>query len=185
MTEPPKSTPYGLLYPPAKQGLQLLILFGALGGSLLLGFIPRLAFGEISANARTFLHAPFVLVFAFGYAGWAARLHALGMEFLGRSLFKALVQLLIFRRKPRSLAEVLPDKDKLAQMAVRGQKAASAFLFASILLALFTAMATIFIKTELGWFVRFLMVVVPVVLWGWWLTRLGRRGYLPFPESSE
>ena len=185
MTEPPKQTPFGLLYPPATQGRQLLIFVGMFGLSVLLGFVPRLAFGEISEKARTFLHVPFVLLFAFGYAGWAARLQALGMEFLGRGIFKALVQLILFRRKPRSLVEILPDKDKLMQMAVRGQKAASSFLIASLPIALLAAFATIFIETRLGWFLRFTVVGVPVVLWGWWLMRLGRRGHLPFPESAE
>ena len=184
MNEPPQQTPHGLLYPPVKQGRQLLNLFGTFVASLLLGFIPRLAFGEISETARTFLHVPFVLVFGFGYAGWAARLHALGMEFLGRGIFKVLVQIILFRRKPTSLAEVLPDKEKLTQMAVRGQKAASSFLIVAFPVALLAAFATIFIQTGLG-FLRFPMVVLPVVLWGWWLMRLGRRGHLPFPEASD
>jgi len=185
VTEPPKQTPYGLLYPPANLGRQLLNFVGVCGLSLVLGFLPRLAFGEISEMASTLLHVPFVLVFGFGYAGWAARLHALGMQFLGRSIFKVLFQLILFRRKPQSLAEVLPDKEKLLEMAVRGQKATSSFLIVSFPIALLAAFATLFIKTELGWFLRFPVVGAPVVLWGWWLMRLGRRGHLPFPESGE
>jgi hypothetical protein len=183
--EPPKQTPSGPLYPPATQGRQILNLVGAFGASLLMGFIPRLVFGEISENAKTFLHTPFVLVFGLGYAGWAARLHALGMEFLGRGIFKALVQIILFRRKPRSLAEVLPDKDKLMQLAVRGQKAASSFLIVSIPVTLLAAFAALFVKAELNWFLRILVISAPVVLWGWWLMRLGRRGHLPFPEPGE
>jgi hypothetical protein len=147
--------------------------------------VPRLAFGQISGNAKTFLHLPFPLVFALGYAAWAARLHALGMEFLGRSLFKALVQLILFRRKPRSLADVLPNADKLTQMAVAGQKAASGFLIVSIPVALLAALATFVVEAEIGWLLRPMVVSVPVVLWGWWLSFLGRRGHLPFPEPSE
>jgi hypothetical protein len=183
--EPPKETAHGTLYPPVSQGRQLLNFVGLFAASLLVGFVPRLAFGEISENARTFLHIPFVLVFGFGYAGWAARLHALGMEFLGRGLFKALVQIILFRRKPKSLADVLPDQDKFIQMAVRGQKAASSFLIVSVPIALLAALATIFIKSELGWLLRLPVVVAPVFSWGWWLMRLGRRGYLPFPEGGE
>lgn len=185
MQEPPKATAHGVLYAPASQGRQLLNLFGVFCLSLLVGFVPRIAFGDLSENARTFLHVPFVLVFGFGYAGWAARLQALGMELLGRSLFKALVQIILFRRKPKSLADVLPDRDKLTQLAVRGQKAASSFLIVSIPIALLSGLAAIFIKSELGWFLRFPVAVVPVVLWGWWLMRLGRRGHLPFPEPGE
>jgi hypothetical protein len=185
VTEPPKETPHGLLYAPAKQGRQLLNFVGAFIASILVGFIPRLAFGELSDAARTLLHVPFVLVFAFGYAGWAARLQALGVELLGRSLFKVLLQLILFRRKPRSLADVIPDRDKFLQLAVRGQKAASSFFIASFPVALLSAFAVLFIKTELGWFLRIPVIVVLVVLWGWWLMRLGRRGHLPFPEPGE
>lgn len=185
MPEPLKETAYGLLHPPATQGRQLLNFFGVFCLSLLVGFVPRLAFGNISENARTFLHVPFVLVFGFGYAGWAARLHALGMELLGRSLFKALVQIILFRRKPKSLADVLPDQDKLTQLAVRGQKAASSFLIVSIPIALLAALAAIFIKSELTWLWRIPVIIGPVVFWGWWLMRLGRRGQLPFPEPGE
>jgi ABC-type molybdate transport system permease subunit len=49
------------------------------------------------------------------------------------------------------------------QLAVRGQKAASSFLIASIPIALVAAFAALFIKSELNWFLRIPLVLAPIV----------------------
>jgi hypothetical protein len=70
-------------------------------------------------------------------------------------------------------------------MAVRGQKAASSFLLAAVAIAFFGWLGSLFIHASPGWLMRLFMVASPVVLWGWALMFLGRRGYLPFPEAAE
>lgn len=153
-------------------------------GSFLCGWVPSLCFGEISQKAGLFLLIPFPLVFMLGYGAWAARLQAIAFELLGRSLFKALFQLIVRRRKP-DWQQVLPDRDKVMQLAVRAQKAAWSFLFVAIAIAVFAGAAAVFISSQLNFFLRPLAVAVPVVLWGWLLALLGRRGYLPLPEGGE
>jgi hypothetical protein len=184
MREPPRETPFGTLYPPQPLGWQLLLLAGAFFASLLCGWIPRLIMADVSATAGTLLHIPFVLVFVLGYAGWAARLQAMSMELLGRSLLRALWQWLLFRRKP-DVKQLLPDENKLLQLLVRGQKAASSFWLVALGLALISGGLALFIQSPVNFLVRVIAITGPVLLWGWVLTRLGRRGYLPFPESAD
>lgn len=184
MKEPPRETPFGPLYPPQPLGLQLLLLAGAFFASLVGGWVPRLILADVSATAGTFLHIPFVLVFILGYAGWAARLQALGMELLGRSLLRALWQWLLFRRKP-DVKQLLPDENKLMQLLVRGQRAASSFWLVSLGLALISGGMALFIQSQVSFVFRIIVIAAPVLLWGGLLTRLGRRGYLPFPEGGE
>lgn len=177
-------TSHGVLYRPAKGWIQILVFLVTFVGSLVAGALLSLALGARSGFAEAVLYVPCVLIFGFGYAGWATRLGALGFELIGLGLLKALYQLIVHRRKPASLAEVLPDADRMTRAAVQAQKAASSFFFVSILIGMIAAMLSLSCDMGAGVFVRAPAIAAACFAWGRFLAVLGRRGYLPFPEGE-
>jgi hypothetical protein len=119
-----------------------------------------------------------------GYGFWVARLNAIAFEGIGRGILKALFLLLIRRKKPPSLEEVIPSKEKLLEMAVRSQKAAWSFLTAAIIVAVPAGLVALAIDSDASAFSRLFLISGGAVAWGCLLGFLGRRGYLPMPEGE-
>ncbi|MCB1749083.1 MAG: hypothetical protein KDK06_18040 [Gammaproteobacteria bacterium] len=159
----------------------LLLAFagGPLCGSLV-GRIP----GDLSENARTFLCVPFVLVFFLGYALWIARLNAIAFDGLGRTLLKTLFLLVVRRRKPERIEEVMPSRETLLEMAVKAQRAGASFRPASYPIALIAGLAALAIDTAASATSMFLLVAGSCAAWGIALGWLGRHGWLPFMEET-
>jgi hypothetical protein len=138
----------------------------------------------LSEGARTFLCVPFALIFFFGYGLWLARLNAIAFHGLGKGVLQALIMLLVLRRKPARLEDVLPSRENLAEMLVRGQRAAASFLTVSVPISILAGVVVMFFETGASLALREILVVGGGIGWGWLLSFLGRRGYLPFPEDA-
>jgi hypothetical protein len=177
-------TQAGFLYKPRRWGVQIAVAAAAFFGGPALGWGIGGLMPGISDDARTFLCVPFVAVFFLGYGLWLARLNALAFSFIGKGLLKALFMLLVRRRKPERLEDVLPSKDKILEMLVRGQRAASSFLAVSVPVAIVAGAVVTFYETPLSLPMRWALAAGGCVGWGWALSFLGRRGFLPFPEEG-
>jgi hypothetical protein len=154
--------------------------FGSAAVGHAVGLIP----GDLSENARGVLYVPPMLVFFMGYATWMARLQGLAFTTITWGLLKALFRLAVRRQKPSSVADVLPSRDDLLKMAVLGQKAGASFAPIGWLVGLPAAGVASLFDSQLSALARFALVAFAIVAWGHVLARLGRRGWLPFPEGE-
>jgi hypothetical protein len=177
-------TPYGPLYRPLSDGKQLLVALAAFVGSIGMGHVVGLVPGDLSEAASVVLHLGYILVFFVGYATWVAKLSAIAFDGIGRSVFKALWNLIVHRRKPKQVEDVLPTRDKLLQMAVRAQQAGGSFWRASWSIAVLFALFALMFDSAMSGTHLALLVFVTVLAWGFLLGRLGGRGWLPFPEEE-
>jgi hypothetical protein len=176
-------TPAGFLYRPPGWAVQVAVVAAAFFGGPALGWGIGGLMPGISDDA-TFLCVPFVAVFFLGYGLWLARLNALAFNFIGKGLLRALFMLLVRRRKPERLEDVLPSKEKILEMLVRGQRAASSFLAVSMPVAIVAGVVTMFYETPTSPAMRWALAGGGCAGWGWALSFLGRRGFLPFPEEG-
>lgn len=177
-------TPYGTLYRPLREGRQLLVLLAAFAAGPACGYLVAELLGDLSKAAQTALYVPYVLIFFAGYALWVARLNAIAFEGIGWSLIKALFNLIVRRRKPKQLHDVLPSKEKLLEMMVRAQKAGASFSPVAWLIAPPTGLMSLMFDSGVERSLRFALVTASCVLFGQVLARLGRRGWLPFMEEE-
>jgi hypothetical protein len=177
-------TPFGRLYRPLPGGWQIAVLIGAFFGGPALGWIVGRAPGDLSETARTVLHLPYMAVFFLGYSIWVARLNAIAFDCLGRSLLKTLFQLIVHRRRPRSLEEVMPSREKLLEMVVRAQRAGASFAPVGWLVGVAAGLTAALFESSMSSSGLFLMVTASCIGWSHLLARLGRRGWLPFAEEG-
>lgn len=184
LSKGPMETGAGCLYKPQGWAVQILVAAAAFFGGPALGWAIGGMMPGLSEGARTFLCVPFVLVFFLGYGLWMARLNALAFQFIGKGVLKALFMLVVLRRKPERLEDVLPSKDRLLEMLVRGQRASSSFLAVAAPIAIVAGMVVMFYETPTSLLLRETLVAGGCVAWGWALAFLGRRGFLPFPEEG-
>ena len=178
-------TPCGTLYPPKPFAVQIPFLIGAfLGGPGVAWLIGQLL-GDVSQNGQILLYLTHASIFFLGYALWASRLAALAFNAIGKHILWAVFQWAVMKKKPHRAEDLLPTRDKLEQLAVRAQRAASSFLIVSIPLGLFGGGAATLLQTQSPRWIQGVLVATSCVAWAWLLTRLGRRGYLPLPEANE
>lgn len=177
-------TPHGALYRPRPMWIQIPLLIAAFFAGPCFGGAIGGLLGGVSENAQIFLYIPYALVFFVGYALWQARLQALAFDLLGRSLLKALFILIVKRRKPEDLTEVIPSKEKLLRAMVRAQKAANSFWIVAIPIGMLSGAAATLIESDAGALASGASVGGGCVPWGWALGLLARRGYLPFAEGE-
>jgi hypothetical protein len=177
-------TPHGRLYRPLGQWEQIGVLIAVFFGGPAVGWVVARIPGDLSETARAVLCVPYVVIFFLGYAIWVARLNAIAFDTIGRSLLKALFLLIVRRRPAESAEDVLPTKDKLLEMAVRGQKAGASFGPASWPVALLAGLAAMLFDSMTAALALFLLVALSCLAWGYCLARLGRRGWLPFMEEG-
>jgi hypothetical protein len=175
-----RSTPYGPLYAPKTFGIQVIVLVAAFFGGPAIGWVMSLPLDSITPGQQLFFYAPPTLVFFLGYALWAARLATIAFNVIGKTILVALFNILIRRKKPERIEDILPSRDKLEQMVVRAQKAGWSF---------FTVGAFIGVGAGILYALVFALsgsitLTLSTLLWGYVLGRLARRGYLPLPESD-
>ncbi len=185
LSKGPMETGAGRLYKPQGWAVQIPLAIGAFVGGPAIGWSVGVLMPGLSEGARTFLCVPFALVFFCGYALWLARLNAIAFQTVGRGLLKALFMLIVLRRKPQRLEDVLPSRERLTEMLVRGQRAASSFLAVAVPIAAVAGLIAMFLETGTSLVMREVLVAGGCIGWGWVLSFLGRRGYLPFPEEGE
>jgi hypothetical protein len=177
-------TPYGLLYRPLPQSRQLLIVVIVFLISLAMGSVVALVPGDLSAAARVILHLPYLLVFMMGYALWVTRLSAIAFDGIGRSLLGALWRVVVHRRAPRAVEDVLPSGERLLEMVVRAQRAGSSFWPVSWPVAAIAALCATTFESGLGTLTLAALVAATTLCWGALLARAGRRGWLPLPDEE-
>jgi MFS family permease len=187
MTEAPFEngvTPYGKLYAP-KQGLvQFVTTFLAFVGGPLVGMLVGAFLGHVSEGAQIVLYLPFVAIFFLGYGLWVSRLNLLGFNLIGRGLLKAVFTLLVLRRKPKSIDEVLPSPEKFVEAAVKAQKAGWSFFVMSFPVACVAMVAGLIMDADMGGLERAAVIGVACLVWGYTLGWLARRAYLPFMDGE-
>ena len=177
-------TPYGRLYRPRAQLQQVGVLLAAFAGGPLLGWATGRALGDLSDTARALLWLPGALIFFLGYAVWVARLSAIVFDTIGRSVLRALFALIVRKRRPDSDRDILPSRERLLEMLVRAQKAGASFAPVGWLVGLGAGLAATLFTSQVSASGRFLVVAASSIAWGHLLARLGRRGWLPFPEEQ-
>ena len=79
--------------------------------------------------------------------------------------------------------DVLPSRERLLEMLVRAQAGAS-FAPVGWLVGLGAGLAATLFTSQVSASGLFLVVVATSGAWGHLLARLGRRGWLPFPEEE-
>lgn len=179
-----RETPSGTLYRPRATGLQVLYLLAVFAAGPGVGWVLAVSLGGLSENARFFLCVPFFAILFLGYGLWSVRLKAIAFQTLGKGILRALFFLIVRRKKPQSLADVLPTPDKLEAMAVRGQKAASSFCLVAVPVAAVSGAITALIDSDSEPATAVAAVIATCLLWGALLTFLGRRGFLPMLEGK-
>ena len=179
-----RDTPHGKVYRPKSWLVQGLFLMLAFFGGPALGELTGRSLGGVSENAQIFLYLPFVAIFFLGYGLWSARLHAIAFDGIGRGVLKALFMLLIRRKKPESLKDVMPSPETLEKMAVQAQKAGWSFLVMAVPVALVAGLVALFFETEASAFTAALLVAGGCIFWGWVMGLFARRGYLPIMQDG-
>lgn len=177
-------TPHGRLYQPRAQLQQLGVLVAAFAGGPMLGWAVGLTIGDLSETAAAVLWLPYVLVFFLGYALWLARLNAIVFSTLGRSLLRAIWQLVVRRRQPANADELLPSRDKLLELLVRAQKAGGSFAPVAWAIGPAGGALAMLFDSGVSTPMRFALVCATTIGWGHLLAWYGRRGWLPFPEEQ-
>ena len=103
-------TAYGRLYRPLTIGWQFFVLFLAFAGGPAFAWLTGQVPGDLSANARNALFVPVVAILFFGYVLWVTRLNTIAFGSIGWGLLKALFRVIILKRKPESVADLMPSR---------------------------------------------------------------------------
>jgi hypothetical protein len=177
-------TPHGRLYRPQSQSKQILVLIAAFVASMSLGGWVAAIPGDLSTAAQVAFHIPYVLVFFLGYGLWVARINAIVFDTIGRSVLKALWQLIVHRKQPDARETILPSKEKLLEMLVKAQKGGASFRSISWGVAPLGVLVGLLCESAMPEMQLVILLVVTVLVWGYLLGFLGRRGWLPFPEGD-
>ncbi len=174
-----KETMHGRLYPS----------LGVLGqvGVLFLTFLACLAFtcaavkaiGAASVAAQTLVAAPFFLIFFLGYALWLARARLIALQHIGVGVLAALFSSRRRQEGRTGQAYGLPGPEKLEEVAVKVQIAASSFRVITWPVAILWAFLGFAVQASMPASVAAAGILIACLLWGHILTMLGRRGYLP------
>jgi hypothetical protein len=180
-----RATPFGVLYRPRSFGVQIPVLFGAFVGGPAAGWALAQLLGGVSESGRVFLYVSTASIFFFGYALWAARLAALAFNVFGKHVLRALFLMIVRRQKPETTDKLLPTREKLEELVVRAQKASSSFFVVSIPVGLISGVLARLLETDSEKWVQSFVVATGCLSWGWVLSILGRRGYLPLPEADD
>lgn len=177
-------TPHGRLYRPQSQGMQILALGASFVASMSLGHWVAALPGDLSTAAQVAFHVPYALVFFFGYALWVARTNAIVFDTFGRSVLRALWQLIVHRKEPDAKEIFLPSREKLLEMLVKMQKGGASFRAVSWPLAALALPLAILCESSMSAMALAALLASTILAWGYLLGFLGRRGWLPFPEGE-
>ena len=177
-------TAYGRLYRPQSQGRQIIALIAAFVASMSLGAWVAAIPGNLSTAAQAVFHIPYVLVFFFGYGLWVARVNAIVFDTIGRSVLKALWQMIVHRKQPDARETVLPSREKLIELLVRVQKGGASFRGISWPIAALALPIGLMCESSMRGMELVALLAATIIAWGFFLGFLGRRGWLPFPEGD-
>lgn len=176
-------TPQGYLYHPPKQSKQILFLIGSFFTAIFLGWIISSIPGDLSELASGVIYFVYLMVFMFGYSVWVSWISALLFNTIKLPLLKIIFGFIFRRKKPDSIEELLPTKEKAVELLVRAQKAAKIYFILSWPIGILGGFLTMFMDTSASASFLFIIVLSSAVLFGYVLYYFGRRGYIPFPEE--
>ena len=179
-----KQTEFGVLYSPQPTRVQILILLGALLGGFVIAKAATWGLGSLSETAEIGIYVAFAAVLFLGYGLWSARLKTIAFQGIGKGILQALFIMIVRRKKPNSLEDILPTEEKLTAMAVAAQKASSSFWVAGVLITAIAVPVSLLFEAEASKPERLFIVGVGLLFWGMVLAFLGRRGYLPILENE-
>jgi hypothetical protein len=177
-------TPSGRLYRPQSQGIQIVALIVAFAASMSLGSWVAAIPADLSTAAQVVFHIPYVLVFFFGYGLWVARMNAIVFDTIGRSVLKALWQLIVHRKQPDPRETVLPSREKLLEVLVKVQKGGASFRGVSWPIAALALPVGLLAESSMRGMPLVTLLAATILAWGYLLGFFGRRGWLPFPEGE-
>lgn len=152
-------------------------LSGPIAGSLLAKVVLP---DSVWAEALGFFALP--LIFMFGYKVWMARLAALAWSHLLSGFARFLWQVLIRRKRPAA-TEVLPSREKLETLMREALNATSVFTRMGMWFGLLNGAAAAVIAADGLALAGGALFFGASVLYGVLLTRMGRAGFLAFPEG--
>jgi hypothetical protein len=187
MTETPfqnGETPYGKLYEPKRTAVQFAIFCLAFFGGPFVATLVGHFLGNLSDGAQVVLYLPFVAIFFLGYGLWVSRLNMLGFNLIGRGLLKAVFTILLLRRKPKSIDDILPSPEKIVEAAVKAQKAGWSFFAMSVPVACVAMVAGLIMDADMGAAERTFVIGGACLSWGYALGWLARHAYLPFMDGE-
>ena len=176
-------TPHGYLYNPPTQGKQVIFLAASFFTAIFLGYVISSIPGDLSQLAQGVIFFIYILIFFIGYSVWASMVAAMLFTSIKLPLMKIIFGFLRFRRKPGSLKELLPSREKVMEIMVRSQKASIIFFIVSWVIGIAGGLLTAFFSTEMNGAILFVLVALSSVVFGYGLYYFGRRGWMPFPEE--
>ena len=174
----------GTLFKPQSAGIQFVFLFAVFVGGPAIGWIIAEVLGGVSHNGRIALYIPYVAIFFLGYGLWSVRLKTIAFRHLGLGIFRAILMMLIRRKKPENLKALLPTKETLEKMAVQAQSAASSFIAMSVPVSGVSGLLALGLTSEASALGQMVWVGGSCLFWGLFLSRFARRGYLPIMEEG-
>ena len=176
-------TPYGYLYNPPKQSIQIIFLVAAFFTAIFLGWLISFIHGDLSDFAQGVIYFIYLLVFILGYGVWISWLGAIVFNSFKLPLLKAVYKFFIHKKKPESIQDILPSRGKATEILVRAQKATKVFFIISIPIGSAGGLSTMFMETAASSTFLLFIVMITSIVFGYCLSYFGRRGYLPFPEE--
>ena len=177
-------TAYGRLYRPQSQGTQIIALIVAFVASMSLGSWVATIAGDLSTAAHVVFHIPYALVFFFGYGLWVTRVNAIVFDTIGRSVLKALWQMIVQRKQPDARETILPSREKIIELLVRVQKGGASFRGVSWPIAALALPVGLLSESSMRGMQLVALLAATILAWGFFLGFPGRRGWLPFPEGD-
>lgn len=136
--------------------------------------------GDLSDLASGVIYFVYLMVFILGYSGWVS---ALLFNTIKLPLIKIIYGLIFRRKKPDSIEELLPTRDKAVELMVRAQKTAKVYFILSWPKGIPGGFFTMYMDTSTSASFLFITVLSIAVLFGYVLYCFGRRGYFPFPDE--
>ncbi len=177
-----RETPFGIVYGHSQAAQIVATLLAVPGGILILFLLlSRLLATSEFASAGIFIAA--VSIVGFGYSIWMGRLSAIAFNKIGKGVLWSLFSLLVQRKKPESIQDVLPSKEALEEIAVAAQKAANSFAWVGFPLAVFFSALIGLGSKAMLWFTASLITFLFLFIYSYILAWLGRRGFLLLPEE--
>ena len=176
-------TPYGHLYPLPKLSTQILFVVASFLTAILLGLIISIIPGDLSDLAKGVIYFVYLLVFILGYSSWVGMLSMLAFSSIKLPMMKMIFRYFVHKEKPTSVEEILPSREKMAELLVRAQKSAIIFFILSWPIGIVGGIVSLFMNTSINSAIFFVIILITAVTFGYVLFYFGRRGYFPFPEE--
>lgn len=176
----------GTVYQPKSVSVQSMVFLGVLASTPVIGWLVSHFLGRLSTNAQAAIYISFFLIVLLGYGLWFVRLGARAFSEIGKAVLLAVFRFGKRKRNQEEKHERLRMAEGHDQLAVALQRVASSFFIVSIPVGLTSGLcATLYESAVEGW-LRACIVFGACLLWGFFLTKLAKRGYFPpLPSDAQ